>query len=243
MEQNTQNAVQTAKSNAITYMAGGIEVKLTKESVIKYLVNGQSDKVSEQEVMMYMGICKANSLNPFAKECYLIKYGTSPAQMVIATEALSKRAERSGHLKGIKYGVIVQRGNEVLYNKGTFMLPSDVLVGGWATISRDDMEDYETSISLQEYKKEQATWKTMPATMIAKCARAKALREAFPGIATGMIAEEEKSTDPNANPFGRTSRADRVAAMAHKAEKVETIPTEGEVVEDFPVEEPSEEGA
>lgn len=52
------------------------DVKLNPTIVRKFLVNGNG-AVTDQEIAMFLGLCKYQSLNPFLREAYLIKYGSS----------------------------------------------------------------------------------------------------------------------------------------------------------------------
>ncbi|HBF3006568.1 TPA: recombinase RecT, partial [Clostridioides difficile] len=51
-------------------------------TVKNYLVSGNGN-VTDQEVLMFIELCKAQKLNPFIKEAYLIKFGNSPANIVV----------------------------------------------------------------------------------------------------------------------------------------------------------------
>ena len=176
----------------VNYMADGEEVKLSFNTVKNYLVRGQAEKVSSQEVVMFINLCKYQKLNPFLNEAYLVKFGEAAAQIVVGKEAFMKRAEESKEYAGFKAGIIVKRGEKVLNEEGTFMMPGDSLLGGWCEVYRRDREHPILSrVSLAEYNKSQSTWKSMPSTMIRKTAMVQALREAFPKDLGAMYAEEE----------------------------------------------------
>ena len=51
--------------------------------------------------------------------------------------------------------------------------------------------------SMDEYGKSQSVWKQMPGVMISKCAKATALRLAFPSDFQGMYISEEMGTAPD----------------------------------------------
>jgi len=55
-------------------MGNGDEMKLTMGMVKKYLVTGKSELITEQELVYFMHECKARRLNPFLRQCWLIKY-------------------------------------------------------------------------------------------------------------------------------------------------------------------------
>lgn len=191
--------VADKKAKVTVYNANGQDVKLSTEIVRNYLVKGDG-KVSDQDIIQFISICKYNQLNPFLGEAQLIKYGTYPATMVVTKEAFFKRAEQNENYDGIEAGVIVMRGEEQVELEGTFMLPTDVLLGGWAKVYRKD-KTYPTvsRVSLKEYNKNKALWNEKPATMICKVAKVQALREAFPNQLGSMYIQEEDRNDAKAS--------------------------------------------
>jgi phage recombination protein Bet len=132
-------------------------------------------------------------LNPFLSEAYLIKFGNTPAQMVVSKEALMKRAESRAEYDGFKAGLIIKRGNEIMDVEGSFLLSTDVLLGGWAAVYRSDKKyPYVSRVSMSEYDKNQSLWKEKKSTMIRKTAIVQALREAFPAQLGAMYTAEEQ---------------------------------------------------
>jgi len=192
-----QNEVMEAN---IKYEVNGKEVKLNGNTVKQYLVSGNGN-VTDQEVVMFMQLCKFQELNPFLNEAYLVKFGSSPAQIIVSKEAFMKRANANPHYRGAQAGIMVARGDEIVQLNGAVKLPKDTLIGGWATIKRDDREDTHVEISLDEFGKGQSTWKSMPNNMIRKSAIVNALREAFPEQLGAMYTEDDK----NPNDSSRTN--------------------------------------
>ncbi|MFC6324008.1 phage recombination protein Bet [Companilactobacillus baiquanensis] len=184
---------------ATDFDVNGQSVKLTANTVKNFLVNGNG-KITDQEALMFISLCKYQHLNPFLNEAYLIKFGDSPAQIIVSKDAFMKRAEQSKNYNGIKAGCIVVRDKEVIYTDGAFTLPTDELVGGWANVFRDDRKaPIYIEISYSEfvktkYGKPTATWAAMPANMIRKTAIVNALREAFPQDLGAMYTEEDANT-------------------------------------------------
>ena len=82
----------------------GYKVKLTPAIVKKYLVTGKGN-ITEQEIVFYMAMCEARSLNPFIKDCYCIKYGDAPAQLVVSVETYRKRPTKHKQYDRIKLGI------------------------------------------------------------------------------------------------------------------------------------------
>ena len=196
---NAQNSlVQRNADKAVEYECNGEKVKLTPSIIKNFLVNGNGN-VSDQEIVMFLNLCRYQHLNPFLREAYLIKYGNNPATIVTGKEVFTKRAKRNKDYRGFEAGIIVQDGGGgIEYRVGTFKLPNDTLVGGWAKVYIHEFQaPVEIAVSLEEYigrKKDgevNSQWQNKPATMIRKVALVQALREAFPEDFQGMYEQEE----------------------------------------------------
>ena len=183
-----------------------------QEIVVKYEIDGQEIKLTPsivQEITMpefklFTELCKVRKLNPFLREAYLIKYSEKqPASIVVGKDAILKRAVLNEQYDGMTSGIIVTNENmEVIERKGTFKLPGETLVGGWAEVFRKDWKNsIYCSVSLEEsiQKKDDGTpnsnWTKQPATMIEKVAKVRALREAFVEDLAGMYEAEEMNVD------------------------------------------------
>lgn len=182
----------------VTYRANGEDVKLTSTMVKKYLVSGDASSVTDQEVMMFISLCKYQHLNPFLREAYLVKYGSSPATIVTGKDTFLKRAERNAKYRGKSAGIIVQtKDGKIDYREGTLHLKDETIVGGWAKVCIEGREPEMTTVSFEEYagRKKDGTlnsqWATKPATMIRKVAVVQALREAFPEDFGALYSPEE----------------------------------------------------
>ena len=219
--QQAQTAVATKKpdgNKSVTFEANGKEVTLSINTVKNYLVTGDAAKVTEQDVVQFINLCKFNQLNPFLKEAFLVKYGTSPAQMIVSKEAFLKRAYSDPNYNGFSAGVIIQRGEEILELEGSFVLPTDILLGGWAKVyHKNSCTPFVATVSVKEFSKGQSTWNTMPATMIRKVAIVQAMREAFPTQLGAMyVQEEQRMQDAEYVEMGKHNLED-VAAQAAQA--------------------------
>ncbi|KYH35866.1 RecT family protein [Clostridium tepidiprofundi DSM 19306] len=174
-----------------SFIVNGEEVKLTGNTVKKYLTKG-NDTVTDQEVVMFINLCRYQKLNPFLNEAYLVKFKGSPAQIITSKEAYMKKAEANHNFDGMRAGLIVQRGNDIIEVEGSFTLKGDILLGAWAEVYRKDRKyPYVSKVSFEEYNRGQSTWKKMPKTMIRKVAIVQALREAFPVDLGALYMEEE----------------------------------------------------
>lgn len=197
------NNEQKKQEIVVKYEIDGQEIKLTPSIVQEYIV-GTTAKITMPEFKLFTELCKVRKLNPFLREAYLIKYSEKqPASIVVGKDAILKRAVLNEQYDGMKSGIIVSNENmEVIERKGTFKLPSETLVGGWAEVFRKDWKNsIYCSVSLEEsiQKKNDGTpnsnWTKQPATMIEKVAKVRALREAFVEDLAGMYEAEEMNVD------------------------------------------------
>jgi phage recombination protein Bet len=184
-------------SNAlVAYETDQGQVQLSPDIIKKYLVNGNG-AVTDQEVTMFLNLCKYQKLNPFLREAYLIKFGTSPATIITGKEVFTKRASRIKECEGWQAGITVMNSKgELERRNGTLVLKNEELVGGWCKVFRSTWKvPVEVEVSLAEFNKGQSSWKTMPATMIRKVAIVSALREAFPEDFQGLYDSAEMPVD------------------------------------------------
>lgn len=200
--ENNQTLVQASglAKLEVKYETLGQEVKLTPDIVRKYLTKGNGN-VTDQEVLQFISVCKYQQLNPFLNEAYLVKFannrgGEDNAQIIVSKEAFMKRAEGCEQYKGFRAGLILKRGDSILYEEGEFLLPTDVLLGGWAEVYRNDRDyPYKAFVSLSDYDKGRSTWNQIKCTMIRKTAIVHAMREAFPTQLGAMYSVEEKKVE------------------------------------------------
>jgi phage recombination protein Bet len=64
------------------------EQQLTADNLRRFLC----PNATEQEIGLALNICKAYELNPFKREVHIIKYGDSPANVIVGYEVYLKRA-------------------------------------------------------------------------------------------------------------------------------------------------------
>ena len=151
--ENNINSNEKDKQTMI-FKVGNDQVKLNPGIVRKYLVNGQGS-VTDQEIVYFMHLCKSRQLNPFIKEAYLIKYGHEPATMVVARDALEKRAIKNVQYNGKKVGIYVmnKETNELIKRDGTiYIKETEKLIGAWCTVYRIDWENpVSVEVNLDEY--------------------------------------------------------------------------------------------
>lgn len=194
---------QMEQKLAIVYEVEGQQIKLSPKIVQDYLVNGDA-KITIPEFKLFTELCKVRKLNPFLKEAYIIKYSPkTPASIVVGKDAILKRAVLNPKYNGMKSGIYVtNEDGELVKRNGTFHLPNETLVGGWAEVFRKDWDNsIESSVSLEEaaQKKGDGTlnpnWQKQPATMIEKVAKVRALRETFVEDLGGMYDADEMNVE------------------------------------------------
>ena len=198
------NNKQELQNNlAVVYEVDGQQIKLTPKIVQDYIV-GSNAQITMPEFKMFTELCKVRGLNPFLREAYCIKYSNStPATIVVGKDAILKRAVLNPKYNGMKSGIYVINDNgEEIKRTGTFKLPNETLVGGWAEVFRKDWEySIESSVSLEESIQKKgngepnSNWQKQPARMIEKVAKVRALREAFVEDLGGMYEAEEMNVD------------------------------------------------
>ena len=156
---------------------------LTAETVKNYLVSGNG-AVTDQETLMF------------------IKFGNSPANIVVGKDVFVKRAYRNPNFEGMKAGIVILKPDGSMdYREGSLKAPKEILVGGWCEVYVKDMKfPIRSEVSMEEYSKGQSTWKQMPCVMIRKCAMVTALREAFPEDLQGMYDAAEIQNVPDKLP-------------------------------------------
>lgn len=189
------------KEIAVVYTVGETEIKLTPKIVTEYLTGGAN--ITMPEFKMFTELCKSRGLNPFLKEAYIIKYGNSPAQIVVGKDAILKRAILHPQFDGREQGIIViDKDGKVVHRKGTFKLDSDTLAGGWATVYRKDWKyPLDVTVAFNEVAQTKRDgqlnqqWATKGPTMVEKVALVRSLREAFIEDTSGMYDADEMGVE------------------------------------------------
>ncbi|MBS7948079.1 phage recombination protein Bet [Streptococcus pluranimalium] len=217
---NNQLSTQQAKRDI------AIDTSVWTPQDIKRFFDPQN-LLSEKQVGQALSLIKGRNLNPLANEVYIVAYknnktGGVEFSLIVSKEAFLKRAAQSPNYEGFEAGVVVIDENGIqTERKGSLILPTDKLVGGWARVYRKNFKvPVEIYLSLAEYNKGKSTWNSMPATMIRKTALVNALREAFPEDLGNMYTE-----DDGGETFDRIKQAEPVESredvMARKMAQIE----------------------
>ena len=193
----------------------GADVELSIQEIKQTLCPTATD----QEAKMFLEICRYQGLNPFTRDAYLIKYNNSPATIVVGKESFTKRAEQHPQFAGMIAGVIVkQEDGEITERKGSLSLDGETIVGGWATVHRNDLKiPVDITVKLEEFDTQRGPWVKMKGTMIRKVALVSALREAFPSTFAGMYDGAEMGVEMNGEMEIVTSTATPVSNRSKNA--------------------------
>ena len=175
--------------------AAGEQLQITSDDVRQYFCSNATEK----EVAMFLQLCKAQKLNPFVRDAYLVKYGDAPAQIITGKDVLLKRAQAHPDFQGYESGVTyVDAQGQVQRREGSgvYEAAGETLVGGWCRVYVRDKKPFFDEVSLDEYSTGKSMWKSAkaggkPATMIRKVALVHVLREAFANDFQGLYAQEE----------------------------------------------------
>ena len=164
---------------------------------LRALVVSQNTKQpTDAEMYVFKRLCESLGANPFLRDIHIVKYSeTSPASFITGKDFFTKVA-RSQNATW-ESGILVVRQGESQETKliGTFMLPTDSLVGGWADVHTKD-GTMPTTVLLSDFDTGKSLWAKMPGTMIRKVALVGALREAFPERFAGAYSAEEMDQAP-----------------------------------------------
>ena len=199
----TKNAASNSLTHddeqAMTYIPLGekapirLTLKMIAHDIATPTKSGQ--RPSEGDCLRFANLCKGRELNPWTGDCFMIGYdsqGGANFELITAYQALLKRAERSDKFDGLEGGVTIKTADGLEHRKGCLVLKGEVIVGGWAKAYRQDRRiPHESIIDFKVYDTGRSRWKVDPAGMIAKCAKAAALREAFPNQVGGLYLQEE----------------------------------------------------
>lgn len=146
---------QIAERPMVYTMANGDEMRLTFNMVRNYLVTGRRELVTEQELMFFMHECKARKLNPFLRQCWLIKYSEKEAAQIVES-IHHKRAKAMTHptCEGWERGIIVQtKDGEIKRTKGLIGKDETLIGAYFSAIPKGWKVPYELEINLDGYIK------------------------------------------------------------------------------------------
>jgi len=154
------------------------QVQLIKNTIAK--------GASSDELQLFLAQCQRTGLDPFSRQIYWIKRGNSGTTQV-SIDGFRVIAERSGELDGQEVHWCDADGQFVeVWLKPTPPAAARVLV-----YRKGCAKPFPGVAKWSEYNAGGNMWSKMPATMLAKCAEALALRKAFPHQLSGLYTSDE----------------------------------------------------
>lgn len=179
-------------------------------------------------ILTFMLRCRAQGLNPFAGDAFLIGFDSADGQefsLLTAIQSLYKRAELSGQYDGMESGVIVESSDELHDLEGDFVPKGTTLRGAWAKCYRKDQSrPTKERINLEPFKKSTSLWHSNPQGQIVKCAEASVLRRAFPTTCGGLFIADEMNSDGNTIVAQAEHKPKRVTEVVRSSQPAETRP-------------------
>lgn len=192
---------------------------------------------SDMELGAFLAFCQANRLDPFRKQCHLVKYNRNePAAWVVSYWVYVDRAQRHPQFDGLASGVIWRVEGETIRGKPCDYARDDThqIVGGWATAWRKDRaHPFEVEVPAEEMVKTKRDgtvtrfWKTMTTTMMEKVPISRVLRLAF--------ADELGHTYTDAEPAIPAPEYSPSATDVPTREEREAEPTAAPAIEEAPI--------
>jgi phage recombination protein Bet len=141
---------------------------------------------SNDELRLFAYACQRTGLDPFSKQIYAIKRG---GKMTIQAgiDGLRAIAERTGQLDGSETYWCGDEGEW----KDVWLSSKPPAAAKTIVHRKGSQHPFIGVARFADYNAGQGLWSKMPATMIAKCSEALALRKAFPADMSGVYSTDE----------------------------------------------------
>lgn len=141
---------------------------------------------SADELQLFLAQCKRTGLDPFSRQIYWIKRGNTGTTQV-SIDGFRVIAERSGELDGQE----VHWCNEDGFWFDVWLAKTPPAAARVLVYRKGCAHSFPGVARWSEYNAGGNMWSKMPATMLAKCAEALALRKAFPHQLSGLYTPDE----------------------------------------------------
>ena len=160
---------------------------------IDLIKNTIAKGATHTELQLFLAQCQRTGLDPFSRQIYWIKRGDKGTTQV-SIDGFRVIAERSGELDGQECHWCDETGAWVdVWLSAKPPAAARVLV-----YRKGCAKPFPGVARFSEYNAGGNMWSKMPATMLAKCAEALALRKAFPHQLSGLYTPDEMAQADNA---------------------------------------------
>jgi len=206
------------------------------------------------EVEFFVAWCKRTGLDPFIKQAYLVERSAQDAQgnwskkhePLAAETGMAARADALPDYRGMRAAAVyagdvfaVDEETQTVSHKwdlASRAKAGNKVIGAWAHVQREGRVvpitylPIETRIARKRDGSATKFWATDPAGMLVKCARADALRRAYPNIFGGVFIREEMSDEREVEAVEQPRRivdagiGNLKAVVAKKAEETRAPP-------------------
>ena len=194
------NEVVTQEKEMV-YEVEGRTITLSPSLIRKYLVRGKGAPfTTAQEIAFFVGLCRARQMDPWAGDCYILRYGDKdPAAIVTSIDFVRARARANPDCQGWTCGVIVAGADGAPRDSSGLVLEGEKILGGWAECQpKGWQKPMRLEVNLAGYIKKTFDGKITKfwqaenqPTMIAKVAEMQILRRIWPAAAGKMYLAEE----------------------------------------------------
>lgn len=169
--------------------------------------------ISDDEFALFIEQCKRTGLDPLTKQAFCVPRKSKvngqwvEAHVFQPAEAgMLARAEEFPDYRGTTSGAVYEK-DAIKLDPGVGTVSHSFspvnrgkLLGAWARVEREGRTPVVRYLALEDYQqsydgKPSGQWATRAATMIAKCAKVAALRDAFPRVFGGVYIAEEMPDD------------------------------------------------
>ncbi|MFZ5440428.1 MAG: phage recombination protein Bet [Myxococcota bacterium] len=191
--------------------------------------------IPDGEFRLFLEKCKASGMNPLLGECFCVPRNVKVSrggqeqwvtQFVFqpAEQGMEARADRFPDFRGLRAAAVYAKDQiEIDSEAGTVthkfnpVADRGALIGAWAIVYREGRKTPVEFVRVAEYRQQNAMWAAKTETMIVKCARAAALRRAYPQPFSGIYVAEEVE-QPDAAPALPATTATNTATKELGAE-------------------------
>jgi phage recombination protein Bet len=170
-------------SSALIPASVGLAMSADQVDLIKRTI---AKGASDDELRLFLQQCARTGLDPFARQIYWIKRGDKGSTQV-SIDGFRVVAERTGEMDGQQVHWCGPDGDW----RDVWLVKDPPAAARVLVYRKGCTHPFPGIARWVEYQAGGGMWAKMPATMLAKCAEALALRKAFPHQLSGLYTSDE----------------------------------------------------